>query len=265
MKLTALRQVSRNVVDLEPAARFYTDALGFQAIGAAIEDPLLAKLLGVQRLRILRMRLGAQEIELSECYPPSTPYPRDMAANNLGFQHIAIITTDITNAYNKVLRLGAKPMSSSGPVHLPVSSGGVFAIKFRDLDGHPLEYLQFPKSIERALEGFDHSAICISDVEKSVAFYTKIGLRVTAQQVNRGSAQDTLDGLTNVSVAVVALRPPQPTPHLELLCYRAPKPHANAPYMLADICADRLVFASMNGELQLLRDPDGHVILVDGR
>ena len=265
MKVTALRLVARNVVNLESVAKFYADALGFQAVEATIEDPLLANLLGVQRLRVLRMRLGAQEIELSECYPPRARYPRDMAANDMGFQHIAIITTDITNAYTRVLRLGAKAISSSGPVHLPVSSGGVSAIKFRDPDGHPLEFLQFPKGTEKAIEGFDHSAICISDVERSVAFYAKFGVRVAAQQVNQGAEQDTLDGLTNVSVAVVALHPPQPTPHLELLCYRAPKPHAAAPYALADICADRLVFTATNGELQLLRDPDGHTILINGR
>jgi len=60
------------------------------------------------------------------------------------------------------------------------------------------------------------------------------------------------------------LNPPDHAPHVELLCYRQPKAKAVA-YGPADICADRLVFGTEGGGLRLLRDPDGHVVLLDGR
>jgi hypothetical protein len=40
------------------------------------------------------------------------------------------------------------------------------------------------------------------------------------------------------------------------------KPLAYGP---ADLFADRLVFATGDGALRLQRDPDGHVMLLDGR
>ena len=99
----------------------------------------------------------------------------------------------------------------------------------------------------------------------SVTFYSEIGVLVGSQQVNHGPEQDALDGLATVTVDVVALRPPRPTPHVELLCYRKPKAGLGVPYSPGDICADRLIFGTRNDGLRLLRDPDGHVILMDGR
>jgi catechol 2,3-dioxygenase-like lactoylglutathione lyase family enzyme len=265
MTVTALLRVGRNIRHLESAAAFYQQACGFQPSGPVREDPLLADLIAVKRVRILRMRLGAQELELSECFPKGATYADHTGANDPGFQHIAIVTTDIATACARVMRLGAKAISTNGPVHLPVSSGGVVAFKFRDPDGHPLEFLQFPAVAGKPLEGFDHSAICVSDVEASMAFYAALGVLLRKRQVNEGPEQDALDGLKKVSVDVLALQAAQPTPHLELLCYRRPKAGSAAPYSPGDICADRLVFGIPNGGLKLLRDPDGHVILVDGR
>jgi catechol 2,3-dioxygenase-like lactoylglutathione lyase family enzyme len=265
MKITALLRVGRNVSDLERAADFYTHACGFQPVEPVREDPQLAHVLAVERVRILRLRLGAQEIELSECLPKAGAYPKQSHANDAVFQHIAIITTDIAAACDSVIRLGAKTISNDGPVHLPVSSGDVVAFKFRDPDGHPLEFLQFPAGAGKPPEGYDHSAICVSDIASSLAFYAELGVLFAARQVNEGPEQDALDGLRNVIVDVLALQPPQATPHVELLCYRRPQAGLAAPYAPGDICADRLVFDSETGSLKLLRDPDGHVILLDGR
>ncbi len=259
MIVTALLRVARNVASLQRAEGFY-GALGFRAVTPVRGDALLARLLRVERMRILRMRLGAQEIELSECSPPGAAYPADMAASDSRFQHIAIVTDDIVRACERVIALGVVPISRDGPVRLPAASGGVTAFKFRDIDGHPLEFLQFPESRP---EGFDHSAISVRDVERSVEFYTKIGVRQESRQVNVGPEQDALDGLADAHVDVLALRPQQPTPHVELLCYR----HADfaPPCAPGDIAADRLVFQTADGGLRLRRDPDGHVVLLDGR
>lgn len=253
----ALQRIARNVADLDSAVAFYRDALGFALLGPAREDPELAALLHIGQIRTQRLGAGNREIELCECLPAGAEYQR-ADANLVQFQHIALLTPDIRAAYAKALAHGAEPISESGPVTLPPASGGVTAVKFRDPDGHPLEFLQKPGA------GYDHSAISVANTGRSIAFYAGIGVALDARQFNHGTEQAVLDGLADAALDVVALRPKQPSPHVELLGYNRPKavPCQWAP---ADICADRLVFASSEPGLLLLRDPDGHVLLLDGR
>lgn len=258
--MLALKRIGRNVAQLEAAAAFYAHAMGFQPVGEITADAALADLLGVERVRRLRMRLGAQEIELSECFPPGAAYPQDAAANDLCFQHIAVVTPDIAAAYAQAAGQGATPITTGGPQQLPESSGSVIAWKFRDPDGHPVEFLQFPKE---SSPGFDHTAISVADAHKSVAFYENLGLAKAEITLNRGDAQDALDGLTGAVADVVALRPPRPTPHVELLHYRAPARGVFAAIHPADIAADRMVFATTQGQSTLTQDPDGHFILFE--
>ena len=73
------------------------------------------------------------------------------------------------------------PISRGGPVTLPKSAGGVTAVKFRDPEGHPLEFLQFPPGANpdwkgAGVMGIDHSAISVSDVAASRRFYARHGL-----------------------------------------------------------------------------------------
>lgn len=264
MKVTKLLRVARNVAALERVAAFYADVLGFKAAGPVSDDAALARLLRVERVWVLRLRLGAQEVELSQCFPASAVYPAQAGANALCFQHLALLTTDIATAYARVSQTKVVEISRHGPVRLPASSGGVIAYKFRDPEGHPLEFLQFPAAAGKPRSGYDHSAISVSDWQASAVFYAQLGLALAARQRNHGVEQDALDGLDAVAVDVVALNPPQPTPHVELLCYGKPAGKAAA-YGPADLCADRLVFATEDGGLSLQRDPDGHVVLLDGR
>lgn len=258
MKVMAFKRLGRNVERLETAAAFYARALGFRAVGEVTADVALAALLGVTGVRQLRMRLGAQEIELSECFPAGAAYPAGAAANDLCFQHIAVVTPDIAVACGQAAAQGAVPISKGGPQKLPESSGGVIAWKFRDPDGHPLEFLQFRKE---SAPGFDHSAISVADVAKSVAFYEGLGLAQAGVTLNRGEAQDALDGLTGAVADVLALQPQQATPHVELLHYRSPGRVAPSCVAPSDIAADRMVFAG-NGAA-FLRDPDGHYIVIE--
>lgn len=253
----ALKRIARNVTDLAQAEKFYTKALGFEPIGAIGEDPELAALLQLRQIRILRLRSGDREIELSQCFPAGALYPR-AGANLVHFQHIALLTPDIQAAYTKALAGSATPISTNGPIRLPPTSGGVTAVKFRDPDGHPLEFIQNPA------HGYDHSAISVLDVARSANFYAGIGVILDSSQRNHGPEQDALDGLTNADLSVVTLRPQQPSPHVELLCYQTPKA-IPVHWGVTDICADRLVFTPETIGLRLLRDPDGHIILLDGR
>jgi catechol 2,3-dioxygenase-like lactoylglutathione lyase family enzyme len=270
---TALRRIARNVTNIASAEAFYRNALGFETSKPAAPDQALATLLSVDRVITLRMRLGAQEIELSACHPAGLPYPPHSQANDLWFQHIAIVTHDIAQAHARLIAYGATAISNHGPQTLPASSGGVTAFKCRDPDGHPLELLAFPPAATKPYWqqntgltlGFDHSAISISLLERSQKFYASLGLSRSSQQVNTGAAQDHLDGLDGVTVDVAAMQCPQhPTPHLELLCYRQP-PGRAATVQPNDIAAGRLVFLPAHTRLQLLRDPDGHVVMLDGR
>ena len=146
-------------------------------------------------------------------------------------------------AVQRLLASGAMPISEGGPQHLPANTGGVTAFKFRDPDGHPLELIAFPPGVgdprwqrrpdARLTLGIDHFALVVSDVERSIAFYSaQLGFRVVSRTVNRGEEQNRLDGLAGVEVDVIALAPGSgaQTPHLELLGYRQP-PFTGAPVL----------------------------------
>ena len=80
------------------------------------------------------------------------PYPENATAADLCFQHFALVTRDAAAAWERARAHGATPISIGGPVTLPASAGGVTAVKFRDPEGHPLEFLQFPSAAENAGE-----------------------------------------------------------------------------------------------------------------
>jgi catechol 2,3-dioxygenase-like lactoylglutathione lyase family enzyme len=263
--MSRLLRVARNVTELAGATLFY-QALGFVTAEAPRHDAALAAVLGVSRALSQRLRLGAQQLELTQLSPQGAAYPPGLGSGDAAFQHIAIVTRDIFALQQLALRAGAVPISHEGPQTLPKASGGVIAWKFRDPDGHPLELLQMPDAPSTAAltSGYDHSAIGVTDVARSIGFYQALGLALGHRHVNRGPAQARLDGLQRGMVDVVAMLPHGAPPHLELLGYPGTILPA-VPMVLADIAADRLVFAGAPGELVLRRDPDGHVLLLDGR
>ena len=161
--------------------------------------------------------------------------------------------------------IGGRPISSDGPVQLPLSTGVAAAAKFRDPEGHPLEVLQFaPQSAGRwpgtGLLGIDHSAISVSDVDASCHFYEALGLSVRGRKLNEGPTQVALDGLPSLEVDVVPMLPPRATPHIELLGYRYASGRSARQVEANDIAATRIVWASDRD--RLLRDPDGHLHLL---
>jgi catechol 2,3-dioxygenase-like lactoylglutathione lyase family enzyme len=251
--MTTLLRVARNVANLQTAIRFY-QALGFRTAGSAAPAPTLAARLGVIHVNSQRLRRGAQELELSQCFPAATPNPAPIAANNPGFQHIALVTADIQSASAAALQAGATPISIGGPQKLPKSSGGVTAWKFRDPEGHPLEFLQFPDAAKNAASGYDHTAITVTNIANSLAFYIALGFIQITAQLNQGPEQDRLDGLQDAIVEIVALQAQNTTPHLELLRYRTP-PIPPSP------ATDRIILAGP--QPQKLTDPDGHTVWVE--
>ena len=101
-----------------------------QRIGAA--ELALLGLSGLGRRQILT--LGRQTMSIDQFEQAGCAYPEGSNAASPWFQHLALVVTDMADAYGR-LHDGA-PISLGGPQRLPASSGGVQAFKFRDPDGH---------------------------------------------------------------------------------------------------------------------------------
>jgi catechol 2,3-dioxygenase-like lactoylglutathione lyase family enzyme len=226
--------------------------------------------------------LGNELIELLQFDQAGRPYPSGCSSLDLVFQHFAIVVTDIKKAFQRLSTLaGWTAITSAGPQHLPARSGGVTAFKFRDPDGHPLELLAFdtrnvPPRWRAAAGadlclGIDHSAISVSNSARAIQFYEELGFKVAAHSVNTGIEQERLDAVREPEVEITALRPIQPSPHVELLCYRGVRRHHGDVLQSNDVAATRLVFearpADHSGAETLaqhaaLQDPDGHHLLI---
>jgi catechol 2,3-dioxygenase-like lactoylglutathione lyase family enzyme len=223
------------------------------------------------------LSLGDATLELLEFDYPGRPYPKGLSPYDSRFQHFGLVVTDMRRAMERLSQTeGWTAISTEGPQTLPQSAGAVTAFKFRDPDGHPLEFLQFPNGKIPAhwrdhtgtsvFSGIDHSAICVTHIDRSVHFYEALGLHLSVRTLNRGFEQQRLDGICDPQVDVIALAPSRPTPHVELLHYRTvtPPPHENL--ASNDTAATRLIF-STHENLQedtgrLMQDPDGHFLQV---
>ncbi|MGU3665566.1 VOC family protein [Methylobacterium sp. A49B] len=256
--MSAVRAIvgfGRTVADLGATEAFYRDALGFVRLAPPEPVPVVqAEALGLtdRRATQLRMRLGAQAVTFLTVDPPGAPYPTDPAATDPFFQHLAIPVRDMGAAMAQLAAVGATSITRGGPQLLPASSGGVTAYKFRDPDGHPLELIFFPDgaAAERwgaapgLFLGIDHSAITVKDLAAALAFLTgPLGLAVVEQGLNRGIEQARLDGMEDPQVDVIALEPPEPAPHVELLHYRAPTRGRRSLYSPADRATTFYVFS----------------------
>jgi catechol 2,3-dioxygenase-like lactoylglutathione lyase family enzyme len=200
----------------------------------------------------------------------------EASSSDLIFQHLAVVATDIRQAYQRLLGVeGWSPISNGGPRRLPLSSGGVTAFKFRDPDGHPLELLAFPpdrtphgwKTDRGLFAGIDHSAIVVSDTARSIAFYETLGLSVVSRSLNSGIEQEKLDGICEPRVEVTALAPHHSTPHVELLCYASGAHRPHGILRSNDVAATRVVMeaertAEERPACRRLCDPDGHHLLI---
>ena len=259
--IPALARIALNVGDLGAAIGFYAQALNFTLVQEEAADPALARLLGVATARSARLRRGGQMLELCACGPRGAPMPLGGRSNDGWFQHCALVSSDIAADVAHLRNFAITPISRQGPQMLP---GGITAFKFRDPEGHPLELIAFPRPDPATAGGIDHSAICVADVARSIAFYAGAAeLCVRARQINRGPAQDALDDLDEAVVDVVALASRAAGPHVELLHYRQPQGRAAA-CRPNDICATRLVFARPgHAGFSLRQDPDGHAVLFE--
>ena len=91
------------VSDMDRAVDFYSKVLTFEKVSdTEVAGENFEHLEGVfgLRMRVVRMRLGDEFIELTEYLAPKgRPIPVDSRSNDRWFQHIAIIVSDMDKAY----------------------------------------------------------------------------------------------------------------------------------------------------------------------
>lgn len=143
--------------------------------------------------------------------------------------------------------------------------------------------------------GIDHTAIVVEDTDSSLKFYRDLlGLRVAGESENYGSEQEHLNNVFGAHLRITSLRPPL-GPGIELLEYLSPRSgqpfpsderandivHRQTELLTADAqaAAQKLIAAhtkfvssgvvtESDGQLGfrsavLVRDPDGHAILIE--
>jgi catechol 2,3-dioxygenase-like lactoylglutathione lyase family enzyme len=143
--------------------------------------------------------------------------------------------------------------------------------------------------------GIDHTAIVVEDTDSSLKFYRNLlGLRLAGESENFGSEQEHLNNVFGAHLRITSLRPPS-GPGIELLEYLSPRSgqpfpsdersndivHRQTEVVASDAqaAAHKLIAAhtkfvssgvvtESDGQLGfrrglLVRDPDGHAILIE--
>ncbi len=239
----------------------------YRALGFTVAEPAPISATEMELLELrgsgsrIALSLGPSRLDLDSFDDAGRPYPQTRSCD-LIFQHLAIVTSDAAAAWRHARLAGGTPISRQRPETLPPSTGSVTAVKFRDPEGHPLEFLQFPcksGSDWRGIGnlGIDHTAMSTGGVRAAQQFYSRLGLSQGETTMNKGPTQEALDALDGVEVVVAPMLLGDRPPHVELLGYRHPVGRANAPLAANDIAATRIVFRSDRDAL--IRNPDGHL------
>ena len=244
LAVTMIDSIGMTVADLDRALAFYTGVLPFTKLSTQEVSgrpyELLAGLFGA-RSRVARLRLGSEEIELTEFLTPrGRPIAADVRPNDRSFQHIAIVVSDMAKAYD-VLRAHHVEHASTGPQRLPdwnKNAGGISAFYFRDPDRHFLEIINFPagkgaeawhKPTTDLFLGVDHTAIVVDSTETSLRFYRDtLGMQVAGESENYDVEQEHLNNVFGARLRITALRAPK-GPGIEFLEYLAPRDGRPAP------------------------------------
>ena len=238
LQVSAVEAPGLTVSDMDRSVEFFSRVLTFEkvsdieVVGDAYEH--LQGVFGL-RMRVVRMRLGDEQVELTEYLAPrGRPVPDDARSNDRSFQHVAIIVSDMEKAY-RVLREHRVQHASTGPQRLPdwnKNAGGIEAFYFKDPDGHALEILAFPKdkgaakwhqATDRLFLGIDHTAIAVGDTDASLRFYRgTLGLTVAGGAENYGTEQEHLNNVFGARLRITALKAAA-GPGIELLDYLTPR------------------------------------------
>jgi catechol 2,3-dioxygenase-like lactoylglutathione lyase family enzyme len=298
IQVQRIRAISLTVEDVERSKDFYLQALGFESVSdITVDGKDYGDLLEVanSKIRIVTLKLGDEQIELIQYLNiKGKPIPADSQSNDLWFQHLAIVVSDMDRAYAHLKSFSIEPISTE-PQTFPlgnIASAHIQAFKFKDYDRHDLELIWFPPDkgqskwhqiSDRLFLGLDHSAIAVANTEQSLLFYRDLlGMQVQGSSLNWREVQSRLDNLPDAIVKVTALRPIQGGMGIELLDYIQPSnghpiptdwKSYDIPHMQIDLIVDDLVdnveqavkrftHTSLKGNRCLIKDPTGHNLLL---
>lgn len=245
IQLTAFTQIKKvdaigiTVSQMDRSVKFYSEVLGFKKVsdtelyGKEYEE--LQSIFGL-RMRIVRMQLGEESIELTDYLTSGgRSIPEDAKSNDLFFQHIAIVVSDMDKAYQQLHKRMVMQVST-GPQTIPASNiaaAGVKAFYFHDPDMHNLELIYFPKGKGqpkwqqprgKLFLGIDHTAIGVSNTDSSLKFYEDIlGAMRKGDSWNMGMEQAHLNFVEGASLHITGLRTAK-GPGIEFLQYLSPGP-----------------------------------------
>jgi catechol 2,3-dioxygenase-like lactoylglutathione lyase family enzyme len=230
--------VGMTVSDIDRSVEFLSKVLSFEKVSeievAGSEYERLQGVFGA-RMRIARMRLGDEFIDLNEYLTPKgRRIPVDSRSNDQWFQHIAIVVSDMDRAYQQ-LRAHRVQHTSTGPQQIPDwnrSAAGIKAFYFKGPDGHNLELIYFPsgkgnpkwqQTNGRLFLGIDHTAIAVTDTAHSLTFYRDIlGMKLVGESENYGIEQERLNNVFASRVRISALKAAS-GPGIEFLEYLTPR------------------------------------------
>lgn len=293
------------VKDMNTSLKFYSEVLGFKKISDEdLSGEQYEQLEGVfgLHMRVVRMQLGDETIELTDYLTAGgRSIPEDMQSNDLYFEHIAIVVSDMDKAYQHLRRHMAMHISTE-PQTIPasnVAAAGVKAFYFQDPDRHDLELIYFPKgkgqlkwqnTNGKLFLGIDHTAIGVSNTDSSLQFYRDLlGLDRKGESWNMGMEQAHLNNIEGASLHITGLRAAAGT-GIEFLQYLKPGPgkpfpantraddiwhwqttlyvdDASALYKklkdLDYIFVSKGLVAFKNTKGFIVRDPDGHAMCVE--
>ena len=134
MPVPHLESIGFSTADADTSAAFFTEALGFRQLEAplVVEGGPYASLIGLpgSRLKLLRLAIGSEVLELSEVLDPSPgarpgrAVPADSRSNDRWFQHICLVVKDMEAALvplrpllqgGRITPISTAPTSSTTP------------------------------------------------------------------------------------------------------------------------------------------------------
>ncbi|MGQ0737885.1 MAG: VOC family protein [Bacteroidota bacterium] len=243
-QVTKVDAIGISVKEMDRSLKFYTEVLGFKKVSDnEYNGTEFEKLQGVfgLNIRVVRLQLGDEFIELTDYLTTGgRSIPEDQKSNDLFFQHIAIVVSDMDKAYEQVRKYNVEHVSTS-PQTLPKSipaAEGIKAFYFHDPDNHNLELIYFPKgkgqekwqqSNEKIFLGIDHTAIGVSNTENSHSFYMDLlGVERKGDSRNKGTEQEHLNNVEGASLHITGYRAAN-GPGIEFLQYIIPGPGKEYP------------------------------------
>jgi catechol 2,3-dioxygenase-like lactoylglutathione lyase family enzyme len=287
--IRAVGGISTTVAEMNRSLDFYAKVLSFEKTSDQEIDVSA-------RARLVIMRLGDESIQLVQFRgKQGQAVPADSRSNDLWFQHIAVIVSDMDRAY-AILRANKVEAVSESPQRLPdwnKNAAGIRAFYFKDPDGHPLEILQFPPgkgdpkwqhSSGKVFLGIDHTAIVVSSTDASLKFYHDLlGMQVAGQSENYGPEQERLNHVDGAHLRITSLRVERGL-GIELLEYLSPRNGRKLRYepQISDlvhrhtwlVAADPATLTKtlpatlapsqypMERNTFAVRDPDGHELVI---